>query len=84
MSFPLPVSCVTLPGEIPIASRPIVTHSHAPSLHFLWSILESVQEEKHMHASRSHTHTYIHHTLSVFHAQTHADTHANVKRARKK
>lgn len=56
--------------EIRMASRPIVTHSHAPILHFLWSVLESVQE-KHMHA-KQHIHANTAHTLRLFHLLTFA------------
>lgn len=61
MSFPLPVH------ELPC----LPSHCHTqprPLLHFLWSILESVREEKHMHASCAHPNTP--HTLCLSYTNT--------------
>lgn len=73
MSFPLPVHVLPCLGD-KIASHPIATHSHAPILHFLWSILESVQEEKRMHASGTHAQTRRTLSLSSAHIRKHTHT----------
>lgn len=74
-----PFSCCPA-WEITMASHPIVTHSHAPILHFLWSVLKSVQEEKHMKtSSNTHTQKCTTHTLSLSIAYIHKDTSTQVK-----
>lgn len=74
-----PFSCYPA-WEITMASRPIVTHCHATILHFLWSILKSVQKEKHMKASsNTHTQKCTTHTPSISIASIHKDTSTQVK-----
>lgn len=82
MSFPLPVLPCRgdqhrLPSHCLTQPRPI--------LHFLWSILESVQEEKHMHASSTHTrkHTTQSPSFLCLHLQSHTDTQEKVKEQEK-
>lgn len=56
MSFPLPVLVLPCQGDLNRLPSHCRTQPR-PILHFLWSILESVREEKRMHASYTHTHT---------------------------
>lgn len=74
-----PFSCYPA-WEITMASRPIVTHCHATILHFLWSILKSVQKEKYMKASsNTHTQKCTTHTPSLSIAYIQKDTSTQVK-----
>lgn len=69
MSFPLPLlvlPCQGDPNRLPSHCRT----QPRPILHFLWSILESVREEKRMHASHTHT-CHTHFLFSLIHLQTH-------------
>lgn len=83
MSFPLPVHALPCQGD----QNRLPSHCHTqprPILHFLWSILESIQEEKHMHARRTHAHNYTTHSLSHSLSYTNAHRHTSkCKRAGK-
>lgn len=81
--IPSSCPCATLPGRSESPPVPL-SHTATPILHFLWSILESIQEEKHMHARRTHAHNYTTHSLSRSLSYTNAHRHTSkCKRAGK-
>lgn len=85
MSFPLPVHKLTLPAQE--VTNPLPSHCHTQPrliLHFLWSILESIQEYKQTHARHARAHTHTHTSHSLTHTHTHRRIDLNVKEQEKK